>query len=297
MVKKSEERLERILREDPMRALLHQRMKAAGVSMAALARQIGRGTSYVFDFFHRQTPKYLPEQERAMVAGILDIPESDLRPPARSAPSRVRPRPPANGGRDLPIFGVSPLNEYLVLANPPKIEAWVDRPPILVGITDGYALRVIKRIMEPRFFPGEILYDVFVALTDALCPPGGTIDEAIARDAMLETVAALAEQGVGNFDELTAEDLQEFFIGVVSRSIEGKILNEVGTNSVRISPDLAAVERAQRMLHDFVDGCVRDRFDRGETSLSDISNDQIDSFVSDLYAAAFDLIQMVGEES
>src|SRR3546814_18512788 len=39
--------------------------------------------------------------------------------------------------------------------------------------------------------------DVFVALTDMLCPAGGTIDDAIARDAMLETVAALTDEGRG----------------------------------------------------------------------------------------------------
>lgn len=142
---------------------------------------------------------------------------------------------------------------------------------------------------------GSPATDVFVALTDALCPPGGTIDEAIARDAMLETVAALAAEGVGNFDELTSDDLQEFFIGVVSRSIEGKILNEVGTNSIRLPPDLAAVERAQRMLHDFVDGCVRDRFAELGSSLAEISGEEIDEFVNDLYAATFDLMQTLGE--
>ncbi len=144
---------------------------------------------------------------------------------------------------------------------------------------------------------GAPAVDVFVALTDALCPPGGTIDEAIARDAMLETIAALAAEGVGNFDEMTPTDLQEFFIGVVTRSIEGKILNEVGTNSIRVSPDLAAVERAQRMLHDFVDGCVRDRFAASGSSLADVSSRNIDDFVSDLYGAAFDLMQTLGEAS
>ena len=144
---------------------------------------------------------------------------------------------------------------------------------------------------------GSPATDVFVALTDALCPPGGTIDEAIARDAMLETVAALASEGVGNFDELTSDDLQEFFIGVVSRSIEGKILNEVGTNSIRLAPDLAAVERTQRMLHDFVDGCVRDRFAGLGSSLAEISGEEIDEFVNDLYAATFDLMQTLGEAS
>ncbi|WP_338073305.1 Qat anti-phage system associated protein QatB [Billgrantia ethanolica] len=137
--------------------------------------------------------------------------------------------------------------------------------------------------------------DVFVALTDMLCPAGGTIDEAIARDAMLETVADLAASGVGNFDELSAEDLREFFIGVVSRSIEGKILNEVGTNAIAAPSNITGVERAQAMLHDFIEGCVRDEFDARRTDLSDLDATDIDSFVDDLYGAAFDLIEALGD--
>ncbi|MCY4239005.1 MAG: hypothetical protein OXC93_11745 [Rhodospirillaceae bacterium] len=137
--------------------------------------------------------------------------------------------------------------------------------------------------------------DVFVALTDMLCPAGATIDEAIARDAMLETVADLAAAGVGNFDELSTDDLREFFIGVVSRSIKGKILNEVGTNVVTIPDDVAGVERAQSMLHDFVERCVRDEFEGHGTDLDDLDGNAIDSFVDDLYTAALDLIQTLGE--
>ncbi|WP_424993414.1 Qat anti-phage system associated protein QatB [Oceaniradius stylonematis] len=138
--------------------------------------------------------------------------------------------------------------------------------------------------------------DVFVALTDMLCPAGGTIDEAIARDAMLETVADLAAAGVGNFDELSADDLREFFIGVVSRSIEGKILNEVGTNAIAAPSDIGGVERAQAMLHDFVEGCVRDEFDARGTDLSDLDAAAIESFVDDLYGAALDLVEALGDD-
>jgi len=136
--------------------------------------------------------------------------------------------------------------------------------------------------------------DVFVALTDMLCPAGGTIEEAIARDAVLETIADLAAAGVGNFDQLSVDDLREFFIGVVSRSIEGKILNEVGTNAVSVPVDIAGVERAQNMLHDFVEGCVRDEFGERGTELGDLDGDAIDSFVDDLYAAALDLVEALG---
>lgn len=136
--------------------------------------------------------------------------------------------------------------------------------------------------------------NVFVALTDMLCPAGGTIDEAIARDAMLETVADLAASGVGNFDDLSADDLREFFIGVVSRSIEGKILNEVGTNAIAAPLDIAGVERAQAMLHDFVESCVRDEFDTRGTDLSDLDAAAIDDFVDDLYGTALNLVEALG---
>ena len=138
--------------------------------------------------------------------------------------------------------------------------------------------------------------DVFVALTDMLCPAGGTIDESIARDAMLETVADLAASGVGNFDELSPDDLREFFIGVVSRSIEGKILNEVGTNAISAPSNIAGVELAQAMLHDFVEGCVRDRFAARGTDLAALDSGVVDRFVDDLYAAALDLVEALGDE-
>ena len=136
--------------------------------------------------------------------------------------------------------------------------------------------------------------DVFSALADVLCPQSGTIDEAIARDAMIETIAALAAEGIGNFDEFTREELQEFFMGVVSRSIVGKILNEVGTNSVHVPDDVAAVEGAQQMLHDFVDGCVRDEFEAADTELFEVDATDLEQFVDDLYAASLDLVQALG---
>ena len=170
----------------------------------------------------------------------------------------------------------------------------------LAGLAGTFASQGAAEALRPfdlEGLAGAPATDVFVALTDVLCPPGGTIDEGIARNAMLETIAALAEEGVGNFDELTPEQLQEFFIGVVSRSIEGRILNDVGTNSIKVPDDVAAVEEAQAMLHDFVEGCVRDEFEALGTSLGDLDSRRVDEFVSDLYANAFDLMQVLGEEA
>lgn len=44
---------------------------------------------------------------------------------------------------------------------------------------------------------------VFAALADVLCPAGGTIDEAIAREAMLATAAELTTSGDLQLDAMT----------------------------------------------------------------------------------------------
>lgn len=141
---------------------------------------------------------------------------------------------------------------------------------------------------------GDPAEDVFIALLDMLCPAGGSIDEAIARGAMLETIADFAAEGILNFDELSAGDLQEFFIGVVSRAIEGKILNEVGTKAVSVPADVAGVERLQSILFGFVNRCVRDGFETFRTDLGDLDQNAIDTFVDDLYVAALDLVATLG---
>ena len=81
----------------------------------------------------------------------------------------------------------------------------------------------------------------------------------------------------------------------LARSIEGKIMNEVGTNAIKLAADTEAVERAQRMLRTFVTGCVRDRFQAGGESISTLDGATIDNYVSDLYAASFDLMRTMGE--
>lgn len=92
---------------------------------------------------------------------------------------------------------------------------------------------------------------------------------------MLETVADLASAGVGDFDDLSTDDLREFFIGVVSRSIEGKIINEIGTNAVFAAADIFGVERVQSMLHDFVVGCVRDEFEVRGTEIDELDGEAL----------------------
>lgn len=137
--------------------------------------------------------------------------------------------------------------------------------------------------------------DVFVAILEFVCPPGGAVDDAIARQAMLETIGDLAEADVGSFDTLTPEQLQDVFLDFISRSIEGRVMADLGGRGVTLPDDVAAVESAQAQLHDFVEGATRGQLAGKLEGLERLSDREIETVVNQIYETAFELVAVAGE--
>lgn len=137
--------------------------------------------------------------------------------------------------------------------------------------------------------------DVFVAILEFICPPGGAVDDAIARQAMLETIGDLAESGVGSFDTLTPQQLQDVFLDFISRSIEGRVMADLGGRGITLPDDIAAVESAQAQLHDFVEGATRGQLAGRLEGLERLSDRDIESVVNQIYETAFELVAVAGE--
>jgi hypothetical protein len=142
---------------------------------------------------------------------------------------------------------------------------------------------------------GRPAVEVLEAVAEVICPDGGTIDESIARDAMLEAIAEVAEDDPGAFDELSTDQLDEFLCDVITRSIVTKVLNEIGTNALHGSASDADFREAERITRDFTQGRVRDalgnRFDAGSRP----TQSEIDRSISDVYADTFDMLGAVLE--
>lgn len=137
--------------------------------------------------------------------------------------------------------------------------------------------------------------DVFVAILEFICPPGGAVDDAIARQAMLETIGDLAEAGVGSFDTLTPQQLQDVFLDFISRSIEGRVMADLGGRGITLPDDIAAVESAQAQLHDFVEGATRGQLSGRLDGVERLSDRDIATVVNQIYETAFELIAVAGE--
>lgn len=138
--------------------------------------------------------------------------------------------------------------------------------------------------------------EVFETLADIICPAGGTIDEAIAREAMLAAAADLVDSGL-TFDTLSAAALEAIFLGTIARSIEDKLFNELGSKAVRLPDDTAAVQRIERELHDFVIGAVRDAFASTVGGVATLDTGTVDSTVAGIYERTFEVLQVLGDNA
>lgn len=158
------------------------------------------------------------------------------------------------------------------------------------------AVETLRQLNLPGL-AGQPAADVFLAILEFICPPGGAVDEAIARQAMLETIGDLAEAGMGDFDTMTADQMQEFFLDFVARSIEGRVMADLGARGVTLPDDVAAVESAQQQLHDFVMGCTRGELSGRLEGVESLGDRDVERVVNEIYEAAFELVAAAGEAS
>jgi hypothetical protein len=144
---------------------------------------------------------------------------------------------------------------------------------------------------------GRPAEDVLLSLLEVICPPGGSLDEAIARQGMLEAIDSLAEEGLGAFDTLTAGQLEEFFLDVVARTIEARILNDIGIKGVSIPDDVGAIDRLQAQLHDFIAGTVRGELAGRLSGVESLSDRAVVGAANGIYEAAFEMLAILGDDA
>lgn len=139
--------------------------------------------------------------------------------------------------------------------------------------------------------------EAFLAMLEFLCPPGGAIDEAISRQAMLEAIGNLDRDAPTAFVELAPEQLREFFLDFVALSIEGRVIADIGAHGIALSPDVATVERTHEQLHDFIESCCRVHLSGLLTGLEALSSRDVEQRSNEIYEAAFSLISDAGEDA
>lgn len=143
---------------------------------------------------------------------------------------------------------------------------------------------------------GKSVQDIFIGLTDVICKDGGPIDEAIARDAWLETIAVVKELGIDDLETLTAEQIKEVFLNFIAHSVESRIYQEIGVNGFTFAEDMDDIKGFDEQLRDYIERSVRDSFTGDLAQLSALSDKQIRETVDKTYREAWELLLLQGDQ-
>jgi len=155
--------------------------------------------------------------------------------------------------------------------------------------------REALRALNLESLAGRPIDQIFIGLADYICPEGGTVDEGVARDAFIETIADLASLGITDLDSLTAAQMQTVFELYATHAIEARICNDIGMKAVTLPTDVRAAERVQAQLHDFVRRGVSDALNMARTALQTLTPNRVLAFVTGIYQSAFEVLQVLGQ--
>ncbi|MDC7789934.1 hypothetical protein PQJ75_29310 [Rhodoplanes sp. TEM] len=155
--------------------------------------------------------------------------------------------------------------------------------------------REALRTLSLDSLAGRPIEEVFAGLADYICPEGGTIDEGIARDAFIETIADLAGAGITNIDGLAASQIQAVFELYATHAIEARIYNDIGAKVITLPTDPRSAEKVQAQLRDFIQRGVSDAINAAGVDIQSLSATAVTGFVTTVYKSAFDVLQTIGD--
>lgn len=156
-------------------------------------------------------------------------------------------------------------------------------------------VREALRALNLESLAGRPIEEVFAGLADYICPDGGSIDEGIARDAFVETIADLAGAGITDIDALTPEQIQTVFELYATHAIEARLCNDIGTKVVILPADPRAAARVEAQLREFIQRGVSDAINAAGVSIRALSPHAVTGFVTTVYQSAFEVLQTMGD--
>jgi hypothetical protein len=156
-------------------------------------------------------------------------------------------------------------------------------------------VREALRTLKLESLAGRPIQEIFLGLADYICPDGGTVDEGIAREAFIETIADVTEAGIADLDSLTLDQTQTIFELYATNSIEARLCNDIGANAITLPADVQDVVRVESQLHDFIYRSVSDALTAARAGLQALTPEHVLGFVNRVYEQAWGILQSLGE--
>lgn len=151
------------------------------------------------------------------------------------------------------------------------------------GVINSFAENGVTQTLQQLNFThlvGQPIERILPALVDHICGDGGSVDEAIARDAWTETVAWFLDGQETDTSDFSALDWRAAIEVFVANIIMQNVYQAIGVNALARALSDTAIESYERAMRGHIRGFVSDAFHKrapdGEPVPSDSLNEIID---------------------
>lgn len=143
---------------DAVRRRIVERISTLNLTLAGVSRLMGRNVTYLHQFVYRGTPRKLPEDDRARLALLLDLPEWKLRPEGKPVITETK-----SDARDFPPLNTAsapqgvPVYTERDTIDAAQVIEWIPHPSLLGSTGPVFALW-IARDHGSRLRAGELAF-------------------------------------------------------------------------------------------------------------------------------------------
>ncbi|WP_316186206.1 MULTISPECIES: Qat anti-phage system associated protein QatB [unclassified Bradyrhizobium] len=134
--------------------------------------------------------------------------------------------------------------------------------------------------------------DIYAALVDVICEPGGELDESFAREAYIKALAEISEARA-DLERPSPETTVSFLASFITNAIQNRLLNAVGNKVVAIPRDVASVQNVEQQINDYIRGKVNDAMTEAG---KDFPVERIVSAIDDIYERSVVLLEGPDQE-
>jgi Glu-tRNA(Gln) amidotransferase subunit E-like FAD-binding protein len=156
-------------------------------------------------------------------------------------------------------------------------------------------VREALHALDLESLAGRPITEIFMGLADYICPGTSTVDEGIAREAYIETIVELANEGITDLVTLTSDQMQTVFELYATHAIEARICNDIATKVVTMPTDTQAAHRVEQQLRDFIRNGVSDALTQALAETANLTPERTQGFVDAVYESAFSILQALGD--
>lgn len=143
---------------------------------------------------------------------------------------------------------------------------------------------------------GKTPQEIGPVLAEAFLENGGTIDEGISNRAWTETVIEAIESDLPNLDAINGETMTVMLENYVTRTIELRLQQDIGSKILPFSPDPARAQQMKVEIRQLVHGEVRRAVRPVLQATTRVDRSKLSSIGLRIYRQTFDYLQQLSTD-